>query len=40
VADQAAATPGAQLRMLPGYDHNAPPEVISGILIDFFIAHG
>lgn len=39
VAEQAAATPGAQLRMLDGYDHNAPPEVISPILIDFFDAH-
>jgi pimeloyl-ACP methyl ester carboxylesterase len=36
VADQAAATPGAQLTMLGGYDHNAPPEVITPILIDFF----
>ena len=39
VAEQAAATPGAQLKMLDGYDHNAPPEVISPILIDFFGAH-
>ena len=29
VAEQAAATPGAQLTMLDGYDHNAPPEVIA-----------
>jgi pimeloyl-ACP methyl ester carboxylesterase len=36
VAEQAAATPGAQLTMLDGYDHNAPPEVITPILIDFF----
>lgn len=36
VADQAAAIPGAQLLRLEGYDHNAPPEVISGILIGFF----
>lgn len=36
VAEQAAATPEAQLRMLDGYDHNAPPEVIAPILIDFF----
>ena len=36
VAEQAAATPGAQLRMLDGFDHNAPPEVIAPILIDFF----
>ena len=39
VAEQAAATPGAQLTMLDGYDHNAPPEVIAPILIDFFGAH-
>lgn len=38
VADQAAATPGAQLKMLGGYDHNAPPEVIAPLLIDFFAA--
>jgi pimeloyl-ACP methyl ester carboxylesterase len=36
VADQAAATPGARLAMLDGYDHNVPPEVIAPILIDFF----
>jgi pimeloyl-ACP methyl ester carboxylesterase len=39
VAEQAAATPGAQLKMLDGYDHNCPPEVITPILIDFFGAH-
>jgi pimeloyl-ACP methyl ester carboxylesterase len=39
VAEQAAATPGAQLKMLDGYDHNAPTEVITPILIDFFGAH-
>jgi len=39
VAEQAAATPGAQLKMLDGYDHNAPPEVIAPILIDFFDSH-
>jgi len=39
VAEQAAATPGAQLKMLHGYDHNAPPEVITPILIEFFGAH-
>ena len=32
VAEQAAATPGAQLRMLDGFDHNAPVEVIAPIL--------
>jgi pimeloyl-ACP methyl ester carboxylesterase len=36
VAEQAAATPGAQLRMLDGYDHNAPPEVVAPILASFF----
>lgn len=36
VAEQAAATPGARLEMLDGYDHNAPPEVIAPILIEFF----
>jgi len=36
VAEQAAAIPGARLKMLDGYDHNAPPEVITPILIDFF----
>jgi pimeloyl-ACP methyl ester carboxylesterase len=36
VAGQAAATPGAQLMMLDGYDHNAPPEVITPILASFF----
>jgi pimeloyl-ACP methyl ester carboxylesterase len=36
VAEQAAATPGARLMMLDGFGHNAPPEVITPILIDFF----
>ncbi|MDX6333676.1 MAG: hypothetical protein QOG05_1016 [Streptosporangiaceae bacterium] len=36
VTDQAAATPGAQLRMLDGFDHNAPVEVIAPILTGFF----
>jgi len=36
VAEQAAATPGARLTMLDGYDHNAPPEVITPILASFF----
>jgi pimeloyl-ACP methyl ester carboxylesterase len=35
VAEQAAAIPGAHLRMLDGFAHNAPPEVIAPILIDF-----
>jgi pimeloyl-ACP methyl ester carboxylesterase len=39
VAEQADSTPGARLKMLDGYDHNAPPEVITPILIDFFGAH-
>jgi len=36
VEAQAAATPGARLMTLKGYDHTAPPEVIAPILIDFF----
>ena len=36
VAEQAAAIPGARLQMLDGYDHNAPPEVITPILTEFF----
>ena len=36
VAKQAAATPGARLTMLDGYDHNAPAEVITPILVEFF----
>jgi pimeloyl-ACP methyl ester carboxylesterase len=39
VAEQAAATPGAQLRMLDGYEHNAPPEVLAPILTSFFAGH-
>jgi pimeloyl-ACP methyl ester carboxylesterase len=40
VAEQAAATPGAQSMTLDGYDHNAPPEVIAPILISFFTGRG
>jgi pimeloyl-ACP methyl ester carboxylesterase len=36
VVDQAAGIPGAQLKMLDGYDHNAPGDVIAPILIEFF----
>jgi len=36
VMDQTAATPGARLVQVDGYDHNVPSEVISPILIDFF----
>jgi pimeloyl-ACP methyl ester carboxylesterase len=36
VADQSAAIPDSRLTMLDGYDHNAPPEVISPILTEFF----
>ena len=36
VAEQAAAIPGARLMTLDDYDHNAPPEVISAIMTDFF----
>ncbi len=39
VAEQAAAIPGAQLMTLDGYDHNAPPEVITPILTSFFSVH-
>lgn len=39
VAEQTAAIPGAQLRILDGYDHNAPPEVIAPILVGFFNPH-
>jgi pimeloyl-ACP methyl ester carboxylesterase len=35
VAEQAAAIPGAQLRMLDGFGHNAPRELITKILISF-----
>lgn len=35
-ADQAAATPAARLQIIDGYDHNAPPEVITPVLIEFF----
>jgi len=36
VAAQAAAIPGAELRMVDGHDHNVPHEVISPILARFF----
>jgi hypothetical protein len=36
VADQASATPGAKLAMIDGYDHNAPPGVITPIITEFF----
>jgi pimeloyl-ACP methyl ester carboxylesterase len=39
VAEQAAAIPGAQLMTLDGYDHNAPPDVITSILTSFFSVH-
>jgi pimeloyl-ACP methyl ester carboxylesterase len=39
VAEQAAAIPGAQLMTLDGYDHNAPPEVITSILTSLFSVH-
>ena len=39
VAKQAAATPGARLTMLDGYDHNAPAEVSPLSSIEFFGAH-
>jgi pimeloyl-ACP methyl ester carboxylesterase len=39
VAEQAAAIPGARLMTLDGYDHNAPAEVVTTILTDFFSGH-
>ncbi len=39
VAEQAEATPGAELTVLDGYDHNAPPAIIAPLLIDFFGTH-
>jgi pimeloyl-ACP methyl ester carboxylesterase len=38
VAEQAAAVPGARQMTLNGYDHNAPPEVLTPILAEFFTA--
>lgn len=38
VAEQAAAVPGARQMTLDGYDHNAPPEVLTPILAEFFTA--
>ena len=36
VADQAAAIPGGRLVTIAGYNHNAPPEVITPTLKEFF----
>jgi pimeloyl-ACP methyl ester carboxylesterase len=36
VAEQASAIRGARLQMLDGYDHNAPPDVLTPILTEFF----
>jgi pimeloyl-ACP methyl ester carboxylesterase len=36
VAEQAAAIPGARLRMLEGCGHGAPPELLGSIILDFF----
>jgi pimeloyl-ACP methyl ester carboxylesterase len=36
VAEQASATPDARLKMLEGYDHNAPAEVIAPLLAAAF----
>ncbi len=38
VTEQAAAVPGARQMTLHGYDHNAPPEVLTPILTEFFTA--
>jgi pimeloyl-ACP methyl ester carboxylesterase len=37
VRDTTAAIPGARLVTLPGYDHNAPPEVLTPVLTEFFL---
>lgn len=40
VSEQAAVIPGARLMTLDGYDHNAPPEVLTPILTSFFSRDG
>jgi len=40
VSEQAAAIPGARLMTLDGFDHNAPPEVLTPILTSFFSPDG
>lgn len=40
VASQADAIPQGRLRVIDGYGHNAPPELITPILIEFFGARG
>jgi pimeloyl-ACP methyl ester carboxylesterase len=37
VRETAAAIPGARLMMLEGYDHGAPPEVLTPVLTEFFL---
>jgi pimeloyl-ACP methyl ester carboxylesterase len=37
VEETAAAIPGARLVMLEGQDHGAPPEVLTPVLIEFFL---
>lgn len=36
VAEQAAVIPNARLAMIDGQDHNAPPDVITPFLLEFF----
>jgi pimeloyl-ACP methyl ester carboxylesterase len=40
VASQAEAIPQGRLRMIEGYGHNAPPELITPILTEFFGTRG
>lgn len=37
VADQASAIPGATLATIDGYDHNAPPEILSPVMTQFYL---
>ena len=37
VADQASAIPGATLTTIDGYDHNAPPEILSPVMTQFYL---
>lgn len=36
LTEQATVIPNARLEMIDGYDHNAPPEVITNYLLEFF----
>lgn len=37
VADQAAAIPDGTLTMIDGYDHNAPPEILTPVMTRFYL---